>query len=39
MSPLLMQGYINSSMPREYQIPDEIRNFFKDGALKVYRLP
>ena len=38
MSPLLVQAHTNSSMPREYQVPDEIRNFFKDGALKVNRL-
>lgn len=35
MSPLLIQVQTSASMPREYQIPDDIRNFFKDGECRV----
>lgn len=31
MSPLIVQAQTNASIPREYQMPDDIRNFFKDG--------
>lgn len=33
MAPLIAQAQTNASTPREYQIPDDIRNFFKDGKL------
>ncbi|KAF7974049.1 hypothetical protein HWV62_24019 [Athelia sp. TMB] len=33
MSPLILQA--QNSGPREYQIPDDIRNFFKDGEVSL----
>jgi hypothetical protein len=36
MTPLITQ--LQTSLPSEYHLPDEIRNFFKDGVSSRYRL-
>lgn len=38
MSPLIIQAQISASIPREFQIPDDIKSFFKDGAPSLYTI-